>query len=111
LIVIPVNYDAEVIKKRWNEKSAAFIGGVTEALKNLASFTAAETEAVFKKTAETQGIGPGQVMQLFRVCISGVGGGPALFEIVALLGKEETIKRLDKASAAIPVMIEQKTTN
>lgn len=111
LFVSPVNYDAEVIKKRWNEKSAAFIGGVTEALKNLASFTAAETEAVFKKTAETQGIGPGQVMQLFRVCISGVGGGPALFEIVALLGKEETIKRLDKASAAIPVMIEQKTTN
>lgn len=111
LFVTPTSYDAEVIKKRWNEKSAAFIVAVTTAFKNLNSFTAAETEAVFKSTAEAQGLGAGQVMQLFRVCISGVGGGPALFEIVALLGKDEIIKRLEKASTAIPETLEYKTSN
>ena len=36
-------------------------------------------------------------MQLFRVCVTGVGGGPALFELLVLLGKEEVINRLDNA--------------
>jgi glutamyl-tRNA synthetase len=93
----PTNYDAEVIKKRWNEGAANFIKAVTEAYKGLSEFTAAETEATFKKTAETQGIGTGQVMQLFRVCLSGVGGGPMLFEMVELLGKDEVVKRLETA--------------
>ncbi|MBA3705893.1 MAG: glutamate--tRNA ligase [Bacteroidetes bacterium] len=95
--IAPTSYDAEVIKKRWNEQSVNFIKAVAEAFKKLNNFTVVETEAIFKATAETQGIGAGQVMQLFRVCISGVGGGPALFEVVELLGKEEVVKRLENA--------------
>ena len=104
LFIAPTGYDTEVIKKRWNDKSAAFITAVADAFKNISSFTAAETEAAFKATAEAQGLGAGQVMQLFRVCISGVGGGPALFEIVELLGKEEVIKRLEKAAITVPTL-------
>ncbi|MGZ4033354.1 MAG: glutamate--tRNA ligase, partial [Bacteroidia bacterium] len=95
--IAPTSYDADVIKKRWNEQSANFIKTVTEAFKGLSGFTAAETEAIFKFTAEAQGIGAGQVMQLFRVCLSGVGGGPMLFEMVELLGKDEVIRRLETA--------------
>ncbi|MFY9311384.1 MAG: glutamate--tRNA ligase [Bacteroidia bacterium] len=99
--IAPTNYDAEVIKKRWNDAAANFIKAVTEAFKGLSTFTAAETEAAFKKTAETQGIATGQVMQLFRVCVSGVGGGPMLFEMVELLGKDEVVKRLETAVSVI----------
>lgn len=99
--VAPTDYDADVIKKRWNDASANFIKAVTEAFKGIGSFTAAETEAVFKKTAETQGILTGQVMQLFRVCLSGIGGGPVLFDMAELLGKEEVVKRLQAAVAVI----------
>ena len=99
--IAPTAYDPEVIKKRWNEQSAAFIKEVTEAFRNSDTFTAAETEATFKATAEKLGIGAGQVMQLFRVCLSGVGGGPMLFEMVELLGKEEVVKRLETASNQI----------
>lgn len=95
--IAPVNYDADVIKKRWNDASASFMKNIIEVFKNINTFTAIETEAHFKKTAEAQNISPGQVMQLFRVFLSGVGGGPMLFEIVELLGKEEVIKRLEKA--------------
>jgi hypothetical protein len=38
-------------------------------------------------------------MQLFRVAITGVGGGPALFEMLGLFGKEDSLKRLDAALA------------
>ena len=99
--VAPASYDAEVIKKRWNDAAANFIKAVTEAFKGLDTFTAAETEATFKKTAEEQGIATGQVMQLFRVCVSGVGGGPMLFEMVELLGKNEIVKRLETAVSVI----------
>ena len=99
--VAPTAYDADVIKKRWNDASANFIKAVTEAFKVVNTFTAAETEAAFKQAAETQGIPTGQVMQLFRVCLSGVGGGPMLFEMVELLGKEEVVKRLGSAVEVI----------
>ncbi|MFL5764763.1 MAG: glutamate--tRNA ligase [Bacteroidia bacterium] len=95
--IAPTSYDADVIKKRWNEQSAGFIKELASVYKELSSFTAAETEAAFKATAEKMGIGAGQVMQLFRVCISGAGGGPILFEMVALLGKDEVVKRLETA--------------
>lgn len=99
----PESYDKDVIKKRWNENSAKFFTELKNAFNALSSFTAAETENTFKATAEKMGIGAGQVMQLFRVCVSGLGGGPVLFDMVALLGKEEVVKRLEKAVEKIEV--------
>lgn len=93
--IAPETYDAEVIKKRWNEKTQNFIAELKEELKKLPDFSASETEKTFKQTAEKLGIKTSEVMQVFRVCLSGVGGGPALFEVAGLLGKEEALKRLE----------------
>lgn len=95
--VPPEQYEPDVIKKRWNSSSSAFIEALIAEYKKLDSFTSAETETTFKSTAEKMNLGAGSVMQLFRVCISGVGGGPVLFDMVELLGKEEVVKRLEKA--------------
>ncbi len=100
LFLAPTAYDAEVLKKRLNEQSLSFIKQVREDLNTLLNFTAVETENTFKATAEKLGIGTGQVMQLFRVALTGVGGGPVLFEMMELFGKAETIVRLDNAIAA-----------
>lgn len=97
----PVSYDADVIKKRWNENAAKFIAVLAEEYRALAIFDVTNTERAFKEAAEKLGIGAGSVMQLFRVCISGAAGGPALFEITELLGKEKTINRLEKALAEL----------
>jgi glutamyl-tRNA synthetase len=97
LFEAPKSYDAEVIKKRWNEKSAAFVAAVKTAYESLGDFSAAGTEACFKQTAVSLGIKTGEVMQLFRVCLSGAAGGPALFEMCELLGKDEVVKRLESA--------------
>ncbi len=96
--IAPTTYDADVLKKRFNPQTSDFIKQLTIAFNELNTFTAAETEATFKATAEKLTLGAGQVMQLFRVSISGIGGGPALFEIVELLGKEEVVKRLEAFS-------------
>jgi len=92
----PVKYDQDVIKKRWNEGSAKFLKELVTLFKEVPSFNALETEKAFKSCAELTGTGPGQVMQLFRVAVSGLPGGPALFEIVELIGKEEVIKRMEE---------------
>ena len=99
--IAPSSYDADVIKKKWNEQSSGFIKELTTVYKNLNIFTSPETEKAFKETAEKMGIGAGSVMQLFRVCLSGVGGGPVLFDMVELLGKDEVVMRLNNATRSI----------
>lgn len=98
----PEHYDADVIKKRWNTNAAKFTENLITAYSGMNSFTSSEAEAVFKETAEKSGVGAGQVMQLFRVMVSGAGGGPVLFEMVELLGKERVIARLSKFLNAHP---------
>lgn len=101
LFEAPLTYDADVIKKRWNEANAKFFVSLKDCFAALPSFAAAGIEEAFKKCAESQGIAPGQVMQLFRVCVSGAAGGPALFEMCELLGKQEVVKRLEAALGSI----------
>ncbi|HXB41696.1 MAG TPA: glutamate--tRNA ligase [Bacteroidia bacterium] len=98
--LVPKSYDTEIVKKRLNEQTLAFIKEVRISFNELQSFKALETEVAFKATAEKLAIPTGQVMQLFRVAITGVGGGPALFEMMELFGKEDSLKRLDNAIAA-----------
>lgn len=93
----PTQYDPEVIKKRWNDKSKSFLLALAGAFASSGTFTAADAENIFKQTCESTGTKSGEVMQLFRVCMSGAAGGPALFEVAALLGKETVVKRLQSA--------------
>ncbi|HEU4718678.1 MAG TPA: glutamate--tRNA ligase [Bacteroidia bacterium] len=93
----PSAYDDGVIKKRWNEGAKNFITALINSFSAVNSWTAADCEALFKKTAEETGTNPGHVMQLFRVLVSGAGGGPVLFEMTALLGKETIVRRLKTA--------------
>jgi glutamyl-tRNA synthetase len=95
--IAPAEYDKEVVKKRWNENSAKFLKALTEEYKKTDDFSSSNTEQVFKKVSEDTGVPSGSVMQLFRVCISGAGGGPVLFDMVELLGKKEVVGRLETA--------------
>lgn len=95
----PTEFDAEVIKKRWKDQVPDFIRTFTNALVSLEDFSHTSIENLFKQTAETMGVSPGSVMQIFRVAISGVSAGPAVFEMVSLIGKEKVLVRLEKAMA------------
>jgi glutamyl-tRNA synthetase len=93
----PENFDTEVIKKKWNDDAKKFFEEVINNFEKLSDFSALETEKTFKETAATLNLNPGQFMQLFRVVLSGLAGGPVLFEMVELLGKEKVIQRVEKA--------------
>lgn len=91
----PETYDEGVVKKRWNEDAKKLFDAVKNAYQSLNTFTTEETEKCFKDTAATLGLNPGQFMQMFRVAVSGAAGGPVLFEMVELLGKEKVVRRLE----------------
>lgn len=103
--IAPTQYDTEVLKKRLNEQSLAFLKQLVPAFGSIEVFSAQHTEQSFKQVAEHSGIGTGQVMQLFRVALTGVGGGPNLFETMELLGKTESVNRLEQAVKAFSLQL------
>src|SRR5258706_2777533 len=95
--IAPDKYDTDIVRRKWNEKNAGFFSALKAKYLDQTSFTHEMREKTFKQEATGLGIKPGEVMQLFRVIITGVAGGPALFEVVALLGKDEVMKRIERA--------------
>lgn len=99
----PKSFDEAVVKKRWNDNVKAYFEKLASAYEGSAEFTALKTEEVFKAVAAENNLKPGDVMQMLRVCLSGVGGGPQLFEMIELLGKAEVVSRLRKAISEIKI--------
>ncbi len=93
----PTEFDAEVIKKKWKDNVPEFLTALTNAIAALDDFSHISIENKFKEVAEQIGISPGSVMQIFRVAISGVAAGPAIFEMISLIGKEKVVARLNRA--------------
>ena len=97
IFVSPTTYDEAVITKRWNETSAAFFTVYIDAFTKARNQNAEDAKKLFESVAADQGKKPGEFLQLFRVLVSGVGSGVDLFGMVALLGNEEVIARMNKA--------------
>ncbi|WP_395625346.1 hypothetical protein, partial [Thermomonas sp.] len=89
--------DEAVIAKRWKPERAAFFLALCEAFAALEPFNAETAEQSFQSVAAAQGLKPGEVLQLFRVILSGQGGGVNLFGMVALLGRQQCIDRIQAA--------------
>lgn len=95
--IAPKEFDQEVVNKRWKDNVPNFMTTLVAEFTKLHSFDTNSLETCFKQTAETMDLNAGQLMQIFRVCISGIAGGPALFETTSIIGKEEIINRLNFA--------------
>lgn len=97
----PTEYDEKVIKKKWKENTTTILTQLKDELAALDTFTSDDVDKTFHAVAEKNEVSPGSIMQTFRVSISGVGGGPPIFDIVSFLGKETVVRRMEKCFAAI----------
>ena len=93
----PDGYDPKAVKKRWKEDTPALMKELIGVLGSVEDFSAASTEAAVKQWIQEEGLSFGQVMPPFRLAVVGALMGPHLFDITELLGKEETISRLNLA--------------
>lgn len=98
--VAPTSYD-EKATKNWKEETPNLMQQLISVLENIGDFTSINIETIVKDWMTKNEIGMGKVMQPFRLSLVGALKGPHLFDIVELLGKEETIKRLEKAIASL----------
>jgi glutamyl-tRNA synthetase len=71
-----------------------------DALARAEPFTVETVEAALRGVVEAQGVKPARVFQPVRVAIAGTTVSPGIFESVTLLGREETLARIDRALAA-----------
>ena len=95
--IAPTEYDQKTVKKRWKEDSAKVMGELAEVLNGIDDFSIEGQEPVVMKWVEDKGYKLGDVMNAFRLALVGIGKGPGMFDISTFLGKEETIKRLQRA--------------
>ena len=95
--IAPTSYDEKTAKKRWKEYSAQQMKELIDVLKSIDDFSVEGQEPVVEKWIADKGYKLGDVMNAWRLALVGIGKGPGMFDISAFLGKDETIKRMQKA--------------
>lgn len=99
----PETYDQQVVSKKWNAGVAAFLNAFAEELTGLEGQSALQIENRLKEKAAQEAVNPGTLMQPLRLCLSGEAGGPPLFEMLLLIGLNESARRIKQAVSSIPL--------
>ncbi|PKQ62780.1 glutamate--tRNA ligase [Labilibaculum filiforme] len=99
----PVEFDAKTVKKGWKEDTSALVIELKGILEGIEDFSSANTEEQVKEWITAKEIGFGKVMNPFRLAMVGAGKGPHMFDIIEILGKKETIARLNYALETIKI--------
>jgi glutamyl-tRNA synthetase len=94
--IAPTSYD-EKASKNWKAETPALMQELISVLEEISDFTSVNIETIVKDWMTKNEIGMGKVMQPFRLSLVGALKGPHLFDIVEVIGKQETISRLQNA--------------
>ncbi len=95
--VAPTAYDEKTRKKRWRGDSAAQLTELIEVLREHEPFDVEGTEAYVKEWIAAKGYHLGNIMNAVRLALVGQGIGPQIFHITEAIGKDETIRRIQRA--------------
>ncbi|MCE1187555.1 MAG: glutamate--tRNA ligase [Ignavibacteria bacterium] len=93
----PQVFDESVIAKRWNEKTPELMQQLVEEFSKLSSNEKEGFETALKVVAEKYTVKTAELIHPLRLSLSGVGGGPGVYDIAMILGKEESINRIKTA--------------
>jgi glutamyl-tRNA synthetase len=93
-------YDPKAQQKFLNEKTLPYLEDLL-ALEALSEFTSEKLEENFKLIMDKHEVKLGKVAQPARVALTGGTESPGIFEVIAVLGKERTLKRLKRAIETI----------
>ena len=101
LFEAPESYDEKAVRKQWKPETPARMKELASILKAQGDFSTAGTEAAVKDWLAASGLSFGQVMPPLRLVLVGAMKGPHLFDIMELIGKEETLARIDRALSTL----------
>ena len=99
----PDSYDEKGRNKHWNDNSVnSNVRQLVKKLEELNSFREEKIEEVLRSTAETLGIKAAELIHPVRLALTGFSVSPSLFEIMELLGKELSVRRIKSALNKLP---------
>lgn len=99
----PKEYDPAVLIKRWKSDTADQLKNLVIKFSELNDPSKEDFETALKSAAEELNAGVGKLIHPVRLAISGVGGGPGLYDILFIIGKEKSINRINKALETIKI--------
>lgn len=93
----PTQYEPKAIKKCWKPEIVPHLSELVDFLENIKDFSAEKLEIEIKKWLAEKNYPLGNLMNALRLSLVGELKGPSIFEIIEVLGKEETVRRIRKA--------------
>jgi glutamyl-tRNA synthetase len=91
----PATIDIDAVKPKWDEKKNLFFTELLKAYQLPIIWETADLEREFKEIAAANQLKPGELMLPFRIMLVGGKFGPGVFDIAAMIGKEETVSRIE----------------
>ncbi len=92
---MPESFDIAAIRSKWDEKKNMFFTELVRAYELSTVWEVHDLEREFKELAAANQLKPGDLMLPFRIMLVGGKFGPGVFDIAALIGKTETVKRIE----------------
>ncbi len=97
----PTEYDAKATKKQWKETTPALMEELVNVIEKIEDFNIENAQTAIKGWITSKEIGFGKVMQPLRLSLVGKLAGPDLFDIMTMIGKEKSLKRIKNAISAL----------
>ena len=92
-----IEYDADAVGKHLKgDDLASRMRNLHDALASLASFDVTTTERALRGLAESSGVGAAKLIHPLRLALTGRGASPPIFDVAVALGRERTLRRLQR---------------
>lgn len=105
MVIAPTSFDAEIASKKWSADAVTVLSNYAKAISGFAGkYDAVTAKSMLEASAEAEGIKLGKTMQAVRLAITGMGVGPDLMEVFAILGTQEVATRIQYALATLEVV-------
>lgn len=99
--VAPQSYDEKASKKAFKEGTKALMTELVNLINTLEDFTVENLQTTIKDWITSNEIGFGKVMMPLRLALVGALHGPEVFDIMYLIGKAETLKRIESMTQTL----------
>ncbi|QFZ54468.1 glutamate--tRNA ligase [Oceanihabitans sp. IOP_32] len=99
--VAPQSYDEKASKKAFKEGTKALMTELVSLINNIEDFTVENLQTTIKDWITSNEIGFGKVMMPLRLALVGALHGPEVFDIMYMIGKAETLKRIESMTETL----------
>lgn len=94
-----IAYDPDAVAKHWKDGGATadVLVAARERLGSLDRWEPESMEEAMRALAEERGVAPGKIFQPLRIALTGMPVSPGIFDVLAMMGRERSVRRIDAA--------------